>query len=215
MRLLIGKTLSGSRLFQNKTYLTVAAESRRAAVSQTVKVKAETKPVPENTTSSGSRSTWLNKPPKKRSKKVKTRRGRKTGGGEKKREREKKQNKTARCSKLLFTAIWKELSSGVDFFFVRELREKPLQSTKLRNVKLPACVFFYQAPGFPINPCSTVQWYVTVDYCYYCFQIVVMIPSCDTTSFFKFQQRCHVLPTSEVNADHKRKDRAKLGTDSH
>ena len=113
---------------------------------------------------------FTEQPQKTRSKKSKTWRGRKT----KKREREKK---NARCSKLLFAAICRELSSGVDFFFpffffvLRGKREK-VQSTKLnvRKVKLPACVFQPQAPGSPINPCSTVRWYVNMDY--YCCQML-------------------------------------------
>lgn len=88
-----------------------APESRRAAVSQSdSESEGGDQPSAENSASSGSRSTSLNNPKKPDPKKVRL----EEEGRQKKREREKK---NARCSKLLFAAICRELSSGVDFFF--------------------------------------------------------------------------------------------------
>lgn len=113
-------------------------------------------PSAENSASSGPRSTWLNKPRKNNPKKSDLKR----------KEDRKKEKKSATCSKLLFTAIWKELSSGV--FFASTTRETPpkhkVEREKCEATGLCVC---NQAPGFPINPCSTVQWYVNMDY--YCF----------------------------------------------
>lgn len=73
-------------------------------------------PSAENSASSGSRSTPVNKP-KKRSKKRKSRGGRKT---------RKKREKPASCSSFLFAAICQVPSSGVHFFFcASSAREKP------------------------------------------------------------------------------------------
>lgn len=77
------------------------------------------------------------------------------------------------------------------------LREKILQSTKLRHVRLPACVFFatrLQDP--PVT--HAVQCDGTSDTDYYSFWTVLM---CDLT-FFQFNTHYSVMsPQSENNTD--------------
>lgn len=164
-KVLIWKILTGNRVFQIKSHLTDAAESRRAAVSQTVKVKAETNPVSKTQPLLDRvQLDWTN--PEKTIQKSLNWRGRKTGKKEKK--RDVVQTSFHRYLKRIVFRCW--------LFLLRALQEKPLQSTKLnvRNVKLPACVFSTRLQDSLLI--HAVQCNGTWTWIIIAFKIVVMIP---------------------------------------
>lgn len=124
---IIWKSWTGNGFAQNIWDLTITAASRRAAGSQTVKVKAETNPVPKTqplldhvqlhwATPKNDPKTW---------------RGRKTRIKEKK----------TRGAPNFFSPLSAKNCLPVLTFFASSAREKKTPKHKVRNVKLPACVF--------------------------------------------------------------------------
>lgn len=133
---------------------------RRAAVSQTVKVKAETGPVPKTQPLLDHVQLHWTSP--KNDPKSKTWRGRKI---------RKKERKKRGAPNLISPPSAKNCLPVLTFFFCEHCKRKASKAKswtwEMWSYRL---VCFNQAPGFPINPCSTVQWYVNMDY--YCFDML-------------------------------------------
>lgn len=154
---LFWKMSSRSRDARIPSRLMPVGGSRRAAVSQTVKVKAETSPVPKTQPLLDRvQLDWTN--PEKTIQKSLTWRGRKTG---------KKEKKSRRAPNFCSPLSEKNCLPVLTFFASTTRETPPKHKVEREKCEATGLCVCNQAPGLPINPCSTVQWYVNMGY--YCF----------------------------------------------